>query len=127
MDTDDQRSVRDVTMAALKSKFRPEFLNRIDEFVQFKSLGLNELVPIISLELDKVNGRLEDKKLKLTATDGAKEWMARVGYDPAYGARPLKRMIQKEVETPLARKILGNEFKPGSTILIDAKSGHDHL
>lgn len=119
----DQQLQRDVTWAALKQKFRPEFLNRIDEFINFNSLGVEQLVPIVQIELEKVNKRLTDKNLRLSASDGAKEWLANLGYDPAYGARPLKRTIQREVETPLAKGILGGKYPPNSCILLDAKPG----
>jgi ATP-dependent Clp protease ATP-binding subunit ClpB len=106
VDGTNEDSVRDVVMAALKERFRPEFLNRIDEFVTFKSLGMDQLIPIVNLELKKVDKRLKDRELTLVATEAAKEWLAQVGYDPIHGARPLKRSIQREVETPIAKKIL---------------------
>lgn len=119
--------IRETTMSALRQKFRPEFLNRIDEFVNFNSLGFEQLVPIVDIELKKVNKRLLDKDLKLSATEGGKEWLASVGYDPVYGARPLKRAIQREVENVLAKGILGNKYPPGSTIIIDAGRGDAFL
>merc|ERR1712023_13083 len=108
-----QGMIKDRVMQALREKFRPEFLNRIDEFITFKSLGLAELVPIVQLELMKVNERLQEKKLTLQATDAAKEWLANIGYDPSYGARPLKRTIQRNIETPV--------------LLIDKPSGNNEL
>lgn len=116
-----------LTMNALRQKFRPEFLNRIDEFVTFNSLGMEQLVPIVSLEMEKVKQRLVEREVTLTATEGAMQWLAEVGYDPAYGARPLKRTIQREVETPIAKGILASQFPAGSTILIDAKPGDSRL
>jgi len=127
LETTDPEAVQAVTMMALKQKFRPEFLNRIDEFVTFNSLGMEELVPIVGLELGKVDKRMVDRGLKLSATEGAKQWLAEVGYDPSYGARPLKRTIQREVETPIAKGILANEYPPKSTVLIDAKPGDKKL
>ena len=114
-------------MMALRSKFRPEFLNRIDEFVTFNSLEMGQLVNIVNLELEKVVKRLTDKKLSLSITDGAREWLAQLGYDPVYGARPLKRTIQREVETPLAKGILGGDYNNCSGVLIDAKPGDAKL
>jgi len=114
---------REATMAALRQRFRPEFLNRIDEFVSFNSLGMEQLVPIVDLELKKVAKRLEDKNLELSATDGAKAWLATLGYDPAYGARPLKRTIQREVETPISKGLLAGKYPQDSTIVLDAKPG----
>ena len=123
----DPAAVEAATLTALKQRFRPEFLNRIDEFVTFNSLTMDELVPIVSLELAKVNNRLADRSLSLTATEGAQAWLASRGYDPSYGARPLKRTIQREVETPIAKGILANKFQKGSTLLIDAKPGDPQL
>lgn len=127
LENKDPASVQAATMLALKQKFKPEFLNRIDEFVTFNSLDMEQLVPIVSLELHKVNKRLADRELSLTATDGAKQWLAELGYDPTYGARPIKRTIQREVETPIAKGILGGLYPPKSTILIDARPGDGHL
>lgn len=114
-------------MDILRSRFRPEFLNRIDEFVIFESLSMSELIPIVSLELNKVMKRLSDKSITLTVTDNAKEWLGKLGFDPLFGARPLKRTIQREVETPIARGLLGGLYPSGSTIIIDAKPGDNKL
>jgi len=122
-----QGMIKDRVMQALREKFRPEFLNRIDEFITFKSLGLDELVPIVSLELEKVSARLKEKKLRLQATDAAKEWLANVGYDPSYGARPLKRTIQRNVETPVAKVILSGKAHENSILLIDKTSSDSDL
>lgn len=123
----DPASIQAATMLALKQRFRPEFLNRIDEFVTFNSLEMEQLVPIVGLELVKVEKRLSDRGLSLTATQGAKEWLADRGHDPTYGARPIKRTIQREVETPIAKGILAGKYAPKSTILIDAQKGDDSL
>ena len=123
----DPASIQAATMLALKQRFRPEFLNRIDEFVTFNSLEMEQLVPIVGLELVKVEKRLSDRGLSLTATQGAKEWLADRGHDPPYGARPIKRTIQREVETPIAKGILAGKYAPKSTILIDAQKGDDSL
>jgi ATP-dependent Clp protease ATP-binding subunit ClpB len=127
MNPDDSFAIKESVMALLRAKFRPEFLNRIDEFVTFKSLGMEELLPIVSLELAKVEKRLADRKLSLSVTDGAKQWLAEVGHDPTFGARPLKRTIQREVETAVAKGILGGVYPAGSTILIDARPGDAKL
>lgn len=127
MDLSDESSVRARVLDALKQRFRPEFLNRIDEFVTFKSLGMEQIIPIVGLELDKVNKRLMTKKLTLKATDRAKEWLARRGYDPSFGARPLKRTIQRELETPVAKMMLSNSFPEGSTVLVDAMPDGEKL
>lgn len=127
IDPANKEAVRDKVMEALKARFRPEFLNRIDEFVTFGSLGLGQLEGIVSIELDKVNKRLVDKELSLTATEGAKAWLAEKGFDPVFGARPLKRTIQREVETPIAKKLLGEKINPGSTLMLDAQFGDNML
>ncbi|RYG68837.1 hypothetical protein EON64_04265, partial [archaeon] len=123
LDVKSPEMVREATMLALRQRFRPEFLNRIDEFVTFNSLGMAQLSRIVALELDKVSARLQDKQLTLQATENAKAWLAQRGYDPAYGARPLKRTIQREVETPIAKAILAGHYKQGQTLLIDARPG----
>ena len=124
---EDSASVQEVVMQALKDRFRPEFLNRIDEFVTFRALGMEQLIPIVNLELKKVSNRLKDRELTLVASDGAKEWLAQVGHDPVYGARPLKRTIQRQVETPIAKEILAGKFPKGSTVFIDAREGDSRL
>jgi ATP-dependent Clp protease ATP-binding subunit ClpB len=127
LDQANKEEVREKVMNALKAKFRPEFLNRIDEFVTFDSLGLAQLGGIVGIELAKVGKRLVDKELTLSATDGAKNWLAEKGFDPVFGARPLKRTIQREVETPIAKKLLGEKIQPGTTLLLDAKPGDKEL
>merc|ERR1711967_102282 len=107
-------AVQSKVMEALRAQFRPEFLNRIDEFVTFKSLGVEQLKPIVSLEMNRVASRLKDRNVDINITDGAKEHLARIGYDPVYGARPLKRTIQREIETPLAKRILAGDFPADS-------------
>lgn len=127
LDPSNKEAVRGRVLEALKAKFRPEFLNRIDEFVIFDSLGMAQLEGIVSLELQKVNKRLSDKGLSLTATEGAMAWLAERGFDPIYGARPLKRTIQREVETPIAKKLLGEKIAPGSNLILDARVGDNDL
>jgi len=118
---------RETSMNALKQRFRPEFLNRIDEFVIFQPLQQQQMIPIVSLLLSKIEKRLVDKDLKLSVTDSAKSWLAERGYDPEYGARPLKRTLQRYVETPIAKGILENRFAIGGTVLVHAEPGDDSL
>lgn len=125
--SDNRSELKSRVMSALQIRFRPEFLNRIDEFVIFESLGEKELLSIVSLEIDKVSKRLATRDIHLSVTDSAKSWLGGLGFDPSFGARPLKRTIQREVETPLAQGILGGKFQSGSSILIDAKAGDDKL
>lgn len=116
-------SVRKKVMHELRSHFRPEFLNRVDEIVLFKPLTLDDIKSIVEIQLAGIRARLADRKIDLTLTDTAKELVARGGYDPVYGARPLKRYLQKEVETVLSRKLLLGEVTEDSTVTIDAKKG----
>ena len=107
-------------MAELRQTFRPEFLNRLDEIVFYKPLSKKEIYPIIDLMLDGLRKRLEDKQLELEVTDEAKEFIAKEGYDPIYGARPLKRYIQSKLETLIARTMIANDLDPFTTIKVDS-------
>jgi len=105
----------------LKQQFRPEFINRIDEVILFHSLSKEQLTKIVDVQLESLRKRLAYRNLKLSLTDAAKKLLAEEGYDPTYGARPLKRVIQQQIENPLASKILKGEFPEGATIAVDAK------
>ncbi len=107
---------------ALRSHFRPEFLNRLDESIIFRSLREEELRQIVGLQVQRLAKRLEDRKLTLQLDEAALDWLAAVGYDPVYGARPLKRAIQRELETPIAKAILAGTFLAGSTIVVDVEA-----
>ncbi len=111
-------------MEALRSQFRPEFLNRIDEIIIFDRLDDKQLTKIVDIQLSRLLGRLQKQNLKLTLTDAAKEFLGKEGYDPAYGARPLKRVIQKEILDPLSLQILDGKFKQGDAITADVQGGH---
>ncbi|MCW3489384.1 ATP-dependent chaperone ClpB [Dethiobacter alkaliphilus] len=113
-------SVKDKVMAELRSHFRPEFLNRVDEIVLFKPLTLEETKQIIDLQLELLHKRLAERYITLEMTEAAKEHVARAGYDPVYGARPLKRYLQRQVETVLARKLIAGEIADHSHITVDA-------
>ncbi|WP_216904600.1 ATP-dependent chaperone ClpB [Synechococcus sp. CCY 9618] len=106
---------------ALRAHFRPEFLNRLDESIIFRSLREEELRQIVVLQVQRLQQRLEDRKLSLRLEEEALDWLAGVGYDPVYGARPLKRAIQRELETPIAKAILAGRFPAGSTIAVDVQ------
>ncbi|MCH5264640.1 MAG: ATP-dependent chaperone ClpB [Lachnospiraceae bacterium] len=110
----------DAVMNQLKNSFRPEFLNRLDEIVMFKPLSRQDISGIIDLLLQEVNKRIADKEISLTLTEGAREYITEQAYDPAYGARPLKRYLQKNVETLLAKKILADEVHAGQVLTLDA-------
>jgi ATP-dependent Clp protease ATP-binding subunit ClpB len=108
---------------ALRDVFRPEFLNRIDEIVEFHPLSRDQLADIVELQLERLRARLAERGLSLELTDSAKEILAEAGWDPTYGARPLKRDIQRMVENPLALRLLEGEFEEGDTIRVDARDG----
>jgi ATP-dependent Clp protease ATP-binding subunit ClpB len=110
---------------ALRAHFRPEFLNRLDETIIFHSLKQEELREIVELQVQRLAKRLADKKLELQLNADALDWLAGVGYDPVYGARPLKRAIQRELETPIAKGILAGTFTAGHTISVDVDSAGD--
>lgn len=108
---------------ALKNNFRPEFLNRIDEIIIFHQLSREDIKQIVTLQLEMLKKRLEDRDIDIELTDAAAEQLAAQGYDPVYGARPLKRTIQARILDPMALKILDGEFKPGDTIVVDSAAG----
>ena len=107
----------------LKQSFRPEFLNRLDEIVYYKPLTKEEIGGVVDLLLARLRGRLADKQLKLEVTPAAKAAIVDGGYDPVYGARPLKRYIQSHVETLAARAIIEKDPVPGATLTVDAEGG----
>jgi ATP-dependent Clp protease ATP-binding subunit ClpC len=104
---------------ALKSTFRPEFLNRIDEIIIFSPLGLEDMERIVVLQMKEISGRLSEMGLKVSLTDPARHWLAQEGFDPSFGARPLRRALQKHVESPLSVRMLKGDFKSGDTVLVD--------
>jgi ATP-dependent Clp protease ATP-binding subunit ClpB len=108
---------------ALRDHFRPEFLNRVDEIVEFKPLSREQIATIVEHQLGRLRDRLAERRISIELTDAAKETLAEAGWDPAYGARPLKRAIQRLVENPLALRLLEGDFADGDTILIDARDG----
>jgi ATP-dependent Clp protease ATP-binding subunit ClpC len=107
----------------LRRLFRPEFLNRLDGIIVFRSLDKDALREIVDLELDKVRIRLRENDLELELTEAARDWLAEEGYDEEYGARPLRRLIQQKIETPLSDALISGEFRPGDTVLMDVEEG----
>jgi ATP-dependent Clp protease ATP-binding subunit ClpC len=107
---------------ALKDTFRPEFLNRIDEIIVFSSLSKEDMHQIVALQMEDIQSRLSDHGLKVELTEEATNWLADQGFDPAFGARPLKRALQKHVESPLSISLLSGDFKPGDTVLVDIEN-----
>ena len=124
----DQGELTDVAceavLAEMRSHFRPEFLNRVDEIILFKPLRLDEIKQIVDLLVRDVQKRLEDRKVTLELSDEARDLIAREGYDPVYGARPLRRFIQREVETRVARALIAGEVREGTRVEVDVKDGH---
>jgi len=108
---------------SLREHFRPEFLNRIDEIVEFKPLSREQIAVIVEHQLGRLRDRLAERRIAIELTDGAKETLAEAGWDPAYGARPLKRAIQRQVENPLAKRLLEHAFGDGDTVTVDAENG----
>jgi ATP-dependent Clp protease ATP-binding subunit ClpB len=111
------------SIEALRDVFRPEFLNRIDEVIEFQPLSKEQIAEIVELQLGRLHERLAERRIELELTDAAKEALAEAGWDPAYGARPLKRAIQRLVENPLALRLLEGDFADGDTIRVDAEDG----
>ena len=121
IDTSISESVRESVMSELRESFRPEFLNRIDDIVLFKPLSLEEITEIVDLQLAALNRRLEERKVEVGFTTAAKKWVGEKGYDPTYGARPLKRFLQKQVETQLAKALLSGEVEDGAEVAFSLK------
>jgi ATP-dependent Clp protease ATP-binding subunit ClpB len=108
--------VRESVMAELRRSFRPEFLNRVDETILFKPLTLEEITSIVDLLMADLNKRLLERRVTVQLDEKAKEWVAEKGYDPVFGARPLKRFLQRNIETKLARALIAGEVGEGSDI-----------
>ncbi|HZU64615.1 MAG TPA: ATP-dependent chaperone ClpB [Novosphingobium sp.] len=116
-------SVEPQVMEVVRAHFRPEFLNRLDEIILFHRLGQEHMGPIVEIQVNRVQKLLKDRKITLSLTHAAERWLGRVGYDPVYGARPLKRAVQRYLQDPLAEKLLGGEIPDGSTVAIDEGDG----
>ncbi|MFO1040049.1 MAG: ATP-dependent chaperone ClpB [Geminicoccaceae bacterium] len=114
---------REQVMAVVRASFRPEFLNRLDEVILFNRLNRKDMKGIVEIQLKRLEALLRDRNIGLDLTDGAKTWLANTGYDPVYGARPLKRVIQKELQDPLALSILEGRVKDGDTVTVDVRDG----
>ncbi|MDX1976099.1 MAG: AAA family ATPase, partial [Pseudanabaenaceae cyanobacterium bins.68] len=123
----DTDQVQSLINQALRQQFRPEFLNRIDETVIFHPLTLSQISQIATLQIQRISDRLAEQKLTITLTPGAQAYIANLGYDPSYGARPLKRAIQREIENPIATLILEGKFPPGHTIEVSVAPEASHL
>ena len=118
-----KEEARDQVMSTLRSQFRPEFLNRVDEIVMFTPLLVEQIKQVIDLLMQRLEGRLADRKISVRLSDAAKDFIAREAYDPIYGARPLRRYLQTHIESPLAKKLIGGELMDGQKILVDEQNG----
>jgi ATP-dependent Clp protease ATP-binding subunit ClpB len=118
---------RDSVMGVVRQAFKPEFLNRLDEIVIFDALGTAELARIVDIQLKRLNQRLADRRIEVDVTPAGKEWLAQTGFDPVYGARPLKRLVQTTIEDGLARKVLAGEITDGDTIAFDVNADQSGL
>jgi ATP-dependent Clp protease ATP-binding subunit ClpB len=119
--------MKEAVLEELRRHFRPEFLNRVDEIVVFHALSEEHLKRIVDIQLRQLQRRLEDRHIRLELTDAAREHLVRVGYDPSYGARPLKRTLQREVETRMAKLILEGKVRDGQTVRVDYDPGRREL
>jgi ATP-dependent Clp protease ATP-binding subunit ClpC len=124
--TADERFTDDVS-EGLKRTFRPEFLNRIDEIIIFHNLTRENVMQIVDLQMDEIRERLADQDIEVELTEGAKGWLAEMGFDEAFGARPLRRTIQRFVESPLSKRLLQGEFAPGETVVVSLDEAGDSL
>jgi ATP-dependent Clp protease ATP-binding subunit ClpB len=122
-DGDDPAVAREYVLAEVKTRFRPEFLNRIDEIIVFQRLKREHMVAIVDIQIDRLQRLLADRNVTLALDDQARTWLANRGYDPAYGARPLKRVIQKFVQDPLAEMILAGQVRDGDTVRVSVREG----
>jgi ATP-dependent Clp protease ATP-binding subunit ClpB len=118
----DYEKMKSECLDVLRQSFRPEFLNRVDEIVVFHPLAREQLRQIVDIQLSRLRKRLEERKIELELSDKARDYLAEHGYDPSFGARPLKRLIQRELETSLGRKLLAGEVRDNSHVMVDANA-----
>ena len=123
LEGEDTSAVREQVMALVRAHFRPEFLNRVDEIILFHRLQKSEMGRIVDIQFARLQKLLEDRKIELSLDSKARHWLAAKGWDPAYGARPLKRVIQRNVQDPLAEMILAGDVRDGSSVKLSAAKG----
>jgi ATP-dependent Clp protease ATP-binding subunit ClpB len=123
--TDDQR--REAVLAEVRAHFKPEFLNRLDDIVVFDALGAAQLREIVDIQLEALRRRLSERRLTLDVTAAARGWLADHGYDPVYGARPLRRLVQSAIGDLLAKSLLAGEIRDGDTVVVDLADTKDGL
>jgi ATP-dependent Clp protease ATP-binding subunit ClpB len=123
----DEAAKREAVMNAVRAAFKPEFLNRLDDVIVFDALSTGELTKIVDIQVDRLAARLAGRRLTLTVTPAAREWLALTGFDPVYGARPLRRLVQSAVGDQLARALLSGEILDGDGVVVDVDEGRDAL
>jgi ATP-dependent Clp protease ATP-binding subunit ClpB len=123
----DEQATKDAVMELVKASFKPEFLNRLDEVVMFDALSTDDLTHIVDLQLAALGRRLGARRITLDVTDAAKEWLAVTGWDPAYGARPLRRLVQQAIGDRLAKALLAGDVRDGDTVRVDLDEAADAL
>jgi ATP-dependent Clp protease ATP-binding subunit ClpB len=123
----DENAKHEAVMSVVRATFKPEFLNRLDDVILFDALTTEELTEIVDLQVARLARRLADRRLTLTVTPGASEWLAVTGFDPVYGARPLRRLIQSAIGDQLAKALLTGEISDGDTVVVDLDEAADAL
>ena len=123
----DEKAKRDAVMNVVRATFKPEFLNRLDDVIVFDALSTEELTEIVDLQIARLGRRLADRRLELTVTAAAWEWLALTGFDPVYGARPLRRLVQSAIGDQLARALLAGDISDGDRVVVDVDSDRDAL
>ena len=122
-----QEQKKDAVMSSVRAAFKPEFLNRLDDVILFDALSQDELAHIVDLQVRQLATRLRDRRITLDVTDAARDWLAKTGYDPAYGARPLRRLVQREIGDRLARAVLAGHVRDGETVTVGLDPDGDAL
>ena len=122
-----QEQKKDAVMSSVRAAFKPEFLNRLDDVIIFDALSQDELAHIVDLQVRQLATRLRDRRITLDVTDAARDWLAKTGYDPAYGARPLRRLVQREIGDRLARAVLAGQVRDGDTVTVGLDAAGDTL
>jgi ATP-dependent Clp protease ATP-binding subunit ClpC len=125
--TDEDRETHDKIEKALKGTFRPEFLNRVDEIIMFSPLKVEQMEQIVALQMKEIQDRLSEFGVKVDLSVSARKWLARTGYDPAFGARPLRRALQKYVESPLSMELLGGKIPKGTSVMVEPNTDESAL
>jgi ATP-dependent Clp protease ATP-binding subunit ClpB len=123
----DEAAKREAVLNAVRAAFKPEFLNRLDDVIVFDALSTGELTKIVDIQVDRLAARLAGRRLTLTVTPAAREWLALTGFDPVYGARPLRRLVQSAVGDQLARALLSGDIGDGDGVVVDVDEGRDAL